>query len=149
MQLSYLLRPNAAVREQIDLDRSKKLMGVGQLPTIGVHIPYNSLCDPSVARSLGRSVPQRHGQCQTLTEHIPEIRAHARRYKTDRVFLATLDRNIIEQARIYEGEFTFFFLNSFDANELRANITAAGNGMLAKRFCRLQMNAYNLLCIQA
>eukprot|EP00958_Prasinococcus_capsulatus_P005028 scaffold478_cov409-Prasinococcus_capsulatus_cf.AAC.20 len=54
LQLSYIMRPNQYTKDQLNLDKIKALLEVGRLPTIGVHIPFNPICDPAIAQAIGK-----------------------------------------------------------------------------------------------
>eukprot|EP00899_Mesostigma_viride_P008453 jgi/Mesvir1/17609/Mv08836-RA.1 len=94
--VDYLMRVTEEVQGMLQLAALKQKMGY-EHPIIGVHVRHGDACHTTI----------RKGTCKGLAYYLPELRALASKYNTTRVYLATDDTAIIEEAGRYAGEFTF------------------------------------------
>ena len=98
--VAYLLAPNREMEEILQLERLKAEIGFAG-KVIGVHVRHGDACHTT----------DRKGRCKGLAYYLPEIRVLAERYNTKKVFLATDDQKVVDQARKLSGEFKFIFIN--------------------------------------
>jgi len=93
--LAYLVRLNHYTQVRLGLESLKTQIGY-QHPIIGVHVRHGDACHTTT----------RKGTCKGLASYLPRIRGMAERYNTTRVYLATDDQQVVDDAQ-RNTEFTF------------------------------------------
>ena len=100
--VSQLVRVNNATAGLLNLEKLKADIGFRH-PIIGVHIRHGDACHTT----------DRKGRCKGLAHYLPEIRTLAERYKTNRVYIATDDDQVLKTTKSYSKEFEFIYADSF------------------------------------
>ena len=94
--LHFLTRPNAALRHQLQRERTALRLRAHQ-PALALHVRKGDACS-------------HRGECRGLAEFMPEVRSVAQRYGIRTVFLATPSAEVRAETARYP-EFTWLFRN--------------------------------------
>jgi len=110
-QIAYLLRPNADLLDELDLEATAQRLGYRH-PIIGLHMRGGDGCRYGVRA--------RQFRCRSLQDYLPQLRAMSIKYGVTRVFLATDEPSAIQQAQKLT-EFDWVFV-PHDRNPLASNV---------------------------